>query len=435
MTNLRRLKARQRQIEWSLFVTGTLLIYAPVPLTEVDGELHLEDQACSGLRLWAENFERVIAMMPLGDSPNGPNWVPLSDQPGLERVSIVPVPMAYRADRFFLKLPAMRRRIASLIDQADYLSFAIGGFFGDWGAIACLEARRMKRPYAVWTDRVESRVIRQSSSVGSLKSRLRSRLLWRGAQMLERIVIRKAALGLFHGRETFDAYAPYCANPAVVHDIHIRTGDHISPERLEAKIAGAETGPLQIVYAGRADPMKGPMDWLATLDLLKARGIAFHATWIGEGSMRVAMQAHVDRAGLSPHVLLAGHSDHAGVLEALRKAHVMLFCHKTPESPRCLIEALVSGCPIVGYDSAFPSDLIARHGGGLLVARDDVDALSHALGGLASDRRSLAELIRRSASDGAPFSDVEVFRHRSDLIKKHLAPTLKQTTRAELEWA
>ena len=416
-------------------MTGTLLIYAPVPLTDVDGELHLEDQACSGLRLWAANFERVIAMMPLGDKPSGPNWVPLRGQPGLERVTIVPVPMAYRADRFFLKLPAMRRRIASLIDQADYLSFAIGGFFGDWGAVACLEARRMRRPYAVWTDRVESRVIRQSSSVGSLKSRLRSRLLWRPAQMLEHTVIRKAALGLFHGRETFDAYAPDCANPAIVHDVHIRAGDHISPECLEAKIAAIETGPLQIVYAGRADPMKGPMDWLAVLDNLKASGIPFRATWFGEGSMRAAMQAHVDRAGLTPYVLLAGHSDHAGVLDALRKAHVLLFCHKTPESPRCLIEALVSGCPIVGYDSAFPRDLIARHGGGLLVERDNVDALSHALCGLASDRRSLAGLIRRSASDGAPFSDVDVFRHRSDLIKTHLAPPLTQSAQAELGWA
>ena len=44
---------------------GTLLIYAPVPLYRAaDGGWLVEAQACNGLRLWAENFARVIVMMP-----------------------------------------------------------------------------------------------------------------------------------------------------------------------------------------------------------------------------------------------------------------------------------------------------------------------------------------------------------------------------------
>ena len=44
---------------------GTLLIYAPVPLYQEDGKFHVEAQACNGLRLWAENFARLIVMMPV----------------------------------------------------------------------------------------------------------------------------------------------------------------------------------------------------------------------------------------------------------------------------------------------------------------------------------------------------------------------------------
>ena len=71
-----------------------------------------------------------------------------------------------------------------MIEDADYLSFAIGGLFGDWGAVACFEAHRMKRPYAVWTDRVESRVMREAGRAGSWRSRLRAALTLRPAAML-----------------------------------------------------------------------------------------------------------------------------------------------------------------------------------------------------------------------------------------------------------
>lgn len=97
-------------------MAGRLLIYAPVPLAMIDGDLHLEDQACDGLRLWAANFDHVTAIMPLTTALPSPSWVPLSARPGLERVSLEPVPMAYRPDRFLLHLPATRRRIAALIE-------------------------------------------------------------------------------------------------------------------------------------------------------------------------------------------------------------------------------------------------------------------------------------------------------------------------------
>jgi hypothetical protein len=51
------------------------------------------------------------------------------------------------------------------------------------------------------------------------------------------------------------------------------------------------------------------------------------------------------------------------LLAELRRAHVFVFTHVTPESPRCLLEALVSGSPIVGYKSAFAEEVTTGRGG------------------------------------------------------------------------
>lgn len=401
---------------------GTLLLYAPVPLFRSGGEIWLERQAVNGLRLWAANFDRVTVMMPLAAEPPPAGWIRQGETAGaLDRVRLEPVPMAFRPDRFLRHLPATRARIRDLIGQARYLSFAIGGLFGDWGAVSCLEAHRMGRDFAVWTDRVESEVVRRGSGTGRLRRRLMARLLHRPMAMLERNVIEKAALGLFHGRATYDAYAGFSRNPHVVHNIHLSPADHIPAAMLAQKAAAAAQGPLRLCHVGRADDMKGPLDWVEVLGRVAAAGVDLSATFLGEGSRLEAMRARIGALGLGDRVAFPGFvDDRAAVLAALRAAHLFLFCHKTPESPRVLIEALASGCALAGYDGAFARDLIAGNGGGVLAPLGDVSGLAERVIALDRDRGRLAELIRRAARDGAPFTDEAVFRHRSDLIRRYL---------------
>lgn len=400
----------------------TLLIYAPVPLHRREGALCLEDQACNGLRLWAEHFGRVIALMPESPDPAPPAWVGLDRiGPARERVEIVALPEAWRPGAFLRALPGARRAIRGAIERADFIGFAIGGLVGDWGTVAAWEARRMGKPFYIWTDRVESEVVRRTAAQMPWKRRLRAKLEAGPMAWNERALIRRAALGLFHGRETYETYAPFSRNPQLVHDIHIRREDHIPADALAAKIEGAGTGPLRLVYAGRAEAMKGTQDWVAVLEALAARGVDFRATWLGDGPDRAGMQARIAAAGLSGRVALPGFvADRAALLSALRDAHLLLFCHLTPESPRVLIEALVSACPLLGYASAFPADLIAGHGGGDLVALGDAQGLAAAVAGLDRDRGRLAALIGRAAQDGAGFDDESVFAHRSELIRAHL---------------
>lgn len=408
----------------------TLLLYAPVPLyPNPDGGFLLEDQACNGLRLWAENFAKIIVMFPLAAELPPPNWVPIEFVgASLARIEVVALPMAYRPDQFLRAFRATRRKIRSLIQRADLMSFSIGGLFGDWGSIAGLQAFFMHRRFAVWTDRVESEVTRRTMHSGPFRRRLRARLTHRLMAWYERVLIRRAAVGMFHGRDTFEAYAPYCANPQVVHNVHVTHEDHISPAALSQKMEAARHGPLRICYVGRVEAMKGPYDWLAVLAGLAAQGVDFRAVWLGEGEDLEPMRARLNEIGLQDRVDLPGFArDRTEVMEHLRSAHAMLFCHKTPESPRCLIEALVSGTPIVGYESAFPNDLIAGNGGGILAPLDDVNALTKALCALDADRARLADLFARAARDGVPFDDESVFRHRCEILRHYLLEAPERT--------
>jgi colanic acid/amylovoran biosynthesis glycosyltransferase len=400
----------------------TLLIYAPVPLHWREGVLCLEDQACNGLRLWASHFDRLILLIPESDRPAPASWVPLSRVgPALERIEIVKLPEVWRPDRFIRAMPRALPLIREAIGRADWLGFSIGGLFGDWGTVAAWQAHRMGKPFYIWTDRVESEVIRRTLHTLPWRRRLKARLELPFMVRVERALIRRAALGLFHGRETFETYAPFSRNAHLVHDIHVNRDDRISETAVADKIRAAQSGPLRIVYAGRAEAMKGVQDWIAVLESLAARGVDFTATWLGDGPELPAMKAKVVAGPLRDRVAFPGFlADRQALLAALREAHLLLFCHLTPESPRILIEALVSACPMVGYGSAFPEDLISRHGGGALVPVGATAALSETVATLDRDRAVLALKIASAAQDGEGFDDESVFAHRAEVIRTHL---------------
>lgn len=415
---------------------GALLLVLPVPFRrDANGVLMFETQACNGLEKWAENFSRVVVACPVlpgvwsGSSEvTSAGYTPTHEISAVDRIDFVGLPPAYTALQFARHMAATRTLLAEKIRGARYLSFAIGGLFGDWGAVAATVAFSQGRQYSVWTDRVEHRVARtaheDSRGLRRVARRLKNNLLISPLmRQLELHVIRRAQLGLFHGRDCFESYSPHCRNSHLVHDIHLKPHDRIEQGELQTKQMRNQGGStLKIVYAGRAAEMKGPLDWVAALAAVARRGIAFEAVWMGDGPLLDEARAAIARSGMETSVRMAGNVvDRRRVLEALRDADLFVFCHKTPESPRCLIEALMSGTPIVGYDSPYPRDLLGPRADECLVPMNDVEALALRIASFAADRSLLSDWFGVAAELGSHFSDEAVFRHRSDLIKAHLS--------------
>ncbi len=435
------------RLHMNAFERDSILLVLPVPFRRAaGGELLFEAQACNGLDLWARHFRKVIVAAPLDAGTHtrrGPGststYLPVAHIGAHERIECVPLPWAYQTRTFIPTLPATRRLLALQIARSEYLCFAVGGLIGDWASVAALEAISQRRAFAVWTDRVEHAVTcREHLDFAGLRrayqwtrNRLfRSPLMFR----LERYIIQRAALGLFHGRDTYDFYARWNGSPHLVHDIHLKAEDRITPDALAAKIARLRRHePLRIAYAGRVVAMKGPFDWIRVLARLREAGVAFRAQWLGDGPLLEDARAEVQRLGLGAAVSFPGHvSDRATLLDHLRDADMFLFCHHTPESPRCLIESLMAGTPLLGYDSPYPRDLLQGDGEAMLAPRGDADALAKRVIRLHADREALARSIERAAALGGDYCDEVVFQHRADLIKRCLPRACKSEPGGQL---
>ena len=81
----------------------------------------------------------------------------------------------------------------------------------------------------------------------------------------------------------------------------------------------------------------------------------------------------------------------------------------------------MSGVPLMGFDSPYARDLVTPHGGGAYVDVYDTNGLATLIESHLQDpvlRRSLSMAALRS---GQEYNEEDVFRHRSDLIRTHLA--------------
>ncbi len=400
-----------------------MLLVLPVPFRSAGNQLLFEAQACNGLNRWADNFSHVVAAAPVM-----PEYLAQADKTMVwqntgevldKRIQCIPLPWAYSPVDFVRQYWRWRKVLAQEIRRCEYLQFAIGNLIGDWGSVAAMEAKKQGRLYAIHTDRVESNLMRK---LVEGKSGPRA---WRKtieAAMMDRYhesIIRQCSAGLWHGQECYAAYSPWCRNNHLIHDVHTKKADAISEADLERKageIPGAAE--LRIAYAGRMTGMKAPLEWLKAIAHARDLGAAVKATWYGDGELRGPMEAEISALNLGGIVRLAGFvSDRQVLLAGLREAHLMLFTHVTPESPRCLLEALICGTPIIGYDNAFARDLTEERGGGAYVAMHDWRGLGEKVAELAGKRGEMVRMVREAAANGRRFNDEELFRERSLIIK------------------
>jgi glycosyltransferase involved in cell wall biosynthesis len=404
---------------------GKLLLVTAVRLRNGPRGLQLDDQTCAGICCWAERFETVtfagILITEDAEDATTTSWLDVADLPCSDQLRFVPMPLAYRVGQFLKSYKRMRARLADEIRKADHMSFTVGYLVGDWAAVAALEATSQRRKFAIWFDRVEQDVIRNGIPELPLRRQIKERLSLPIMIRYHRYLLGKSSLALLQGMDTFSVYAPHASNPACVYDVHTHPQDFIDKARLAAKIDGILRGePLRICYVGRAAAMKGPLDWLHALAAARSRGLSFHARWLGDGPLHAEMKELADKLGLSDVVALPGYvGDRDTILNAMRESHLFMYCHKTKESPRCLIEALVSGAPIVGYGGGYQEGLVAAYGGGAFSPVHDVVALAETLRRLDSDRLMLAALVRGAAQSGRQFDEATLYRQRSKLIATH----------------
>ncbi|WP_426609732.1 glycosyltransferase [Bradyrhizobium sp. McL0616] len=403
-----------------------LLQVLPSVMTLVDGELELEADFCEGTRLCLDNFEEVCVACPVTTDVRNSGLrrsCRIKDLPFQNRMKVVALPNANNWRDFLLYYASVRKVINREIQKADYLVFSPHTVIGDWPTLAVREAIKMNRPYVIDADVVYEEVARVGSAKDlRWKRMIKQHVMTTIFQRQHRHSLKHSAAALLQGQDVFDAYAPYCGNPHKVYHMPVSEADYVSEGELQNKLLSLnEARPLRIAYVGRAIEMKGPIDWLKTLHAAKQAGARFEAVWLGDGLELPNMRSTAESLGLT-NVTFGGYvSDRDEILSTLRRSDILLFCHKTPESPRCLIEALASGCPLIGYGSSYPRDLVAQCGGGEFTEVGDWQALARVVADLDKDRDMLRELVRQARVSGRLFERDATMQCRIDLMKQAIA--------------
>lgn len=403
---------------------GSLLMVTHVVIRQGPNGPQIDEQTAAGITQWCRRFDRVtyygIAAEGAGGNGSSTAWTDANSGLIGERAVLKTFPRAYGPVAMSRHYRAARAILRHEIRRHRYLSFTIGGLFGDWPALAAMEAIRQKRRFSAKLDVIEPTIVRNKFKNGPFIRKVAGAVVAPAMEYYTRFILRRSTVALLQGMDTFDHYSPFADDAHCIYNTHTHESDQISAAALEEKKARIQSGaPLRIVYVGRANPMKGPDDWLDALDRLQHANVPFHATWLGDGPDLGMMRRRVERSALAGKVDLPGFENRREVLlQALRDGDLLLFCHKTAESARCLVESLVGGCALVGYGAAYPRGLVKEHGGGMFAMQDDVADLAAQLIALHQDRTALSDLVAGAAASGQRFNEDIVYEHRAGLMKR-----------------
>jgi glycosyltransferase involved in cell wall biosynthesis len=159
------------------------------------------------------------------------------------------------------------------------------------------------------------------------------------------------------------------------------------PRRAADRVEGAD--PL-VVFVGALQPGKRPDRFVEAVRTLRARGAGLRAEVVGDGPLRPSLDETAPGAGVE---LLGSRDD----VPALLRAADLLVFPSLPAGegmPGVLIEAALSGVPVVA--TAVPGVRTVVEDGvtGSVVPVDDFDALVDATGALVADPARRAEMAR-----------------------------------------
>jgi len=162
--------------------------------------------------------------------------------------------------------------------------------------------------------------------------------------------------------------------------------------------------PRKLLSVGRLVPMKGFDVMLVALAELRARGIQFTCTVIGEGPERPRLERQRTALGLDAVVEFPGAMSQDSVLRHMTEATLMVLpCVVTPDGqsdgiPNVLMESMAAGLPVISTRISGIPELVEDGVNGLLVAAGDAVALADAVQALIHDPRQcefFAEAGRR----------------------------------------
>jgi colanic acid/amylovoran biosynthesis glycosyltransferase len=170
--------------------------------------------------------------------------------------------------------------------------------------------------------------------------------------------------------------------------------------RFERLAAG---GPLRLVFSGRLDPMKNPVDLADVARGLRDRDVPFEFDVFGDGPLRSELERKVLGYGLTEQFRVHGFVDFRTVLLPFLhdRADVYVCPHRQGDPSTTYVEMMCSGVPIVSYPNTAVRLMREHHGIVQLASAMTPDALADALRRVHLDRETLITASREGYEFGS----------------------------------
>lgn len=165
-------------------------------------------------------------------------------------------------------------------------------------------------------------------------------------------------------------------------------------------------GPLVVGMVGRLAPWKGQHVFLRAFALAchskGDRAVLVGGALFGEDAYEQSLLDLIDELGIGGRVELLGHRN--DVVELLGGFDILVHASVTPEPfGQVVVEGMAAGLPVIATEGG-PSEVMTDGVDGLLVPRNDIEAMARALRRLAGDPGLRAELGRRARKTAEKFT-------------------------------
>lgn len=291
----------------------------------------------------------------------------------LQAIKLIAVPFLLR--RFLVPRISLRR-INSLVADADVVH--ITGHWSVLGALVCLAALRLGRPY-VYCPAGSLRVFGRSAPLKRFYNGLVGRRIVQGASRC--LAVTELEREQFHEYGVADSRIALLAN-----GVHPDPGMIVDPQVFRDRYS-LSGGPL-ILFLGRLSPIKGPDLLLTAFDKIASQLGSARLIFAGpDAELGEQLRARVVAAGLSERVVFTGFLAGEDKQCALAAADLLVVPSRQEAMSLVALEAGLRGTPVLLTDQC-GFDEVQSMGGGSVVSVD-ADELAIAMHAMLQDPQGL----------------------------------------------
>ena len=357
----------------------SICVIAPIVLTRTEGRYRVNDRYGRLFDELAASFSEVYVLGGMAEETDTtffPTGKPLyTYEINSPNVLIVPMQISTSDMNPIKKLRVLSARIPKLVGAVRSVEKAYIVMPGFTSVMAVIISKLFRKPYilyfgsdwetmapfmARWEDRTILLKIYQYIS-----------------QIAERFTVQGSLFTLVTGKllqKRLQKYGDHVIETVPM--IPLRQSDFFGREDT------CPCGSISLLFIGALTPLKGPMELIQAVPLIRSKGLDVECTFIGGGDLeyRNTLVQASREMGCEEHIQFQGYiNNYSDILDAYRSADIFILPTHSEGFPRVIYEAMSQSLPVVTTDIPSISAMLVDSKHALLVSPGQSEEIASAV--------------------------------------------------------